>query len=381
MINRASQEGDFQSTYVKWQRLFMRANVVCALIVLATEIGMFFALWKGGLLIQPVPEYLRDFLILPSLTNALLLALSRLLTRIFAGRDRVQRYVPVLTLALMCLVVASTHFFFAVSLCTFCLPVFSTAIYGDGKMTNRTTALCLLFMLLSVAKGVLVTEPPDPYLVPEAGAALLILAASHIFCTVLIRFQREKSDRLEESYRRQIEMHDQLSRDQKTGLYGDTAFRARLGQAVEQAQSGGEQVALAVLDIDDFKQVNDTCGHARGDQVLMRLAELLRERCTGSCMPARFGGEEFAIIFTGMAGAQAVDLLAQLMRAFEAERFAFYQRAVTLSAGIAFFESGITAEALFDRADAAMYGAKADGKNRLCVYRAQCMERFGETAP
>ena len=82
-----------------------------------------------------------------------------------------------------------------------------------------------------------------------------------------------------------------------------------------------------------------------------------------------------------MAGAQAVELLAQLMRAFEAERFAFYQRAVTLSAGIAFFESGITAEALFDRADAAMYGAKADGKNRLCVYRAQCMERFGETAP
>ena len=248
-------------------------------------------------------------------------------------------------------------------------------------MTNRTTALCLLFMLLSVAKGVWVTQPPDPYLVPEAGAALLILAASHIFCTVLIRFQREKSDRLEESYRRQIEMHDQLSRDQKTGLYGDTAFRARLRQAVEQAQAGGEQVALAVLDIDDFKQVNDTCGHARGDQVLMRLAELMRERCTGRCMPARFGGEEFAVIFTGMAGAQAVELLAQLMRAFEAERFAFYQRAVTLSAGIAFFESGITAEALFDRADAAMYGAKADGKNRLCVYRAQCMERFGETAP
>ena len=367
--------GSDQSTYDKWQRLLMRANGICALIVFATEVGMFFVLWKGGLLIQPVPEYLRDFLFLPSFSNVLLLAASHWLVRRYAGHNTLQKYAPVVTLTLMCLVVSSTHFFFPVSFCTLCLPVFSTVLYGDGKMTNRTTALCVLCMLISVAKGMRVTDPPDPYLLPEAGAALLILVASYIFCTVLIRFQKEKSARLEESYRRQIEMRDQLSRDQKTGLYGDTAFRASLRQAIAQAGTG-EAVALAILDIDDFKQVNDTCGHACGDKVLIRLADLMRDICTDGCLPARFGGEEFAIIFTGVESMRVIEMTEKLRLSFAAQDFAFCLHAVTLSAGVAFAEPGMTAETLFDRADAAMYDAKAGGKNRVLAYRPACTMRF-----
>jgi diguanylate cyclase (GGDEF)-like protein len=153
------------------------------------------------------------------------------------------------------------------------------------------------------------------------------------------------------------------SRDGLTGLGNHRSFHEELRSAVELARRHGHRLALALVDLDHFKQVNDTNGHRRGDAVLVEVAQILEQVRTED-RTFRIGGDEFAILFpaTNAGGASVV---AEKIRAkVEAE-----MDVVTTSIGIA--ELGLAApdaDTLLDRADAAMYQAKRQGKNRIVVH-------------
>jgi diguanylate cyclase (GGDEF)-like protein len=153
------------------------------------------------------------------------------------------------------------------------------------------------------------------------------------------------------------------SRDGLTGLGNHRSFHEELRSAVSLARRHGQRLALAMVDLDHFKQVNDTNGHRRGDAVLVEVAQILEQVRTGD-RAFRIGGDEFAILFpaTNAGGASVV---AEKIRA----RVAAEVDGVTTSIGIA--ELGLAApdaDTLLDRADAAMYQAKRQGKNRIVVH-------------
>jgi diguanylate cyclase (GGDEF)-like protein/PAS domain S-box-containing protein len=166
--------------------------------------------------------------------------------------------------------------------------------------------------------------------------------------------------------------------DPLTGLYNRRRLEQELGRYIE-AGAGG---AVLAIDLDHFKLVNDTLGHAAGDELICRVAELLRGRLRATDLLARLGGDEFAVILPGAGPAQAVRVAEELHetlgdQARDAEP-ASPARWVTASIGIASLASGSTAAGPLVEADIAMYDAKEDGRNRTAVYDAT-LNRQGQT--
>ena len=124
---------------------------------------------------------------------------------------------------------------------------------------------------------------------------------------------------------------------------------------------------MAVLDIDHFKRINDGYGHLAGDRVLKIIAGELNRRLRKTDFMARFGGEEFVLLVPATPLEGGLQLLETLRSAVEACPFHFKGEPVTitLSAGIAEFRDGESAETAFERADQALYRAKGAGRNRI----------------
>jgi diguanylate cyclase (GGDEF)-like protein len=168
-------------------------------------------------------------------------------------------------------------------------------------------------------------------------------------------------------------MHEHLGRDELTGLCNFRLFREHLARELEHAERYGSPLSLVMVDIDDFKNYNDTNGHEAGNEVLSTMARLLAETLRRSDIPARYGGEEFVLVLPETSKTNA-ELVAERARyVIEQHPFPHRERqpggALTASMGIATYPAdGTDARALVRHADQAMYVAKARGKNQVYLY-------------
>ena len=169
-------------------------------------------------------------------------------------------------------------------------------------------------------------------------------------------------------------LEQQALTDSLTGLYNHRYFHERLRSELTRASRSHDSVALLMFDIDDFKKINNVHGHSIGDQVLVHLAEVLRETVRGSDLPCRIGGEEFSVILPSCDAGDALGLASRLatrMRALDFEPVG----EVTLSIGIAQGpEHAMNPRELVACADAAMMTAKSRGKNRIVLYDDEAAE-------
>lgn len=161
--------------------------------------------------------------------------------------------------------------------------------------------------------------------------------------------------------------------DRLTGAINRRAFDLLLDQCYRTAKRGEAPFSLAIGDIDDFKVINDTYGHDVGDLVLVAFVRLLKERCREEDIVARWGGEEFAIIFRGVNGEQHAAILERIRCAVAELRLPHGERELrfTASFGICGHQPGLGRDALLRRVDQALYAAKKSGKNCIRVSRDQ----------
>jgi two-component system cell cycle response regulator len=158
--------------------------------------------------------------------------------------------------------------------------------------------------------------------------------------------------------------------DALTGLANRRRLTAELEREVHRGERHERTFAVLMLDVDHFKQFNDTYGHAAGDAVLKRLAALLRENARDVDTVARYGGEEFTLILPETDATTAAAAAERIRRAIDADRFSPEGRDtelnVTVSVGLARFpDHGRTPERLMEAADQALYASKAAGRNRV----------------
>jgi len=176
----------------------------------------------------------------------------------------------------------------------------------------------------------------------------------------------QRVDELEGELRR-------LSNEVHTDQLTQVANRRGLIQAfgIEQAKAEREstRVALALLDIDNFKKLNDSLGHHAGDIALKSLAERAQASLRPGDMVARYGGEEFVLMLPDTPLDEAQQVLVRLQRSLSSALFNHEGKDVfvTFSAGVTLYRPGETLEAALDRADVALYEAKHTGKNRACI--------------
>jgi diguanylate cyclase (GGDEF)-like protein len=169
---------------------------------------------------------------------------------------------------------------------------------------------------------------------------------------------------------RSRQLSDALDRDSLTGLLKHSRIKEQVDAELSRAMRAKENLSVVMLDLDYFKQVNDTYGHPAGDKVIKAIAHLLRQRLRKTDAVGRYGGEEFVAVLPRCSGEEAQLLMEDVRQRFRDITFSADQHSfnVTLSVGIAAYREGVErADQLLQEADAALYRAKSTGRNRICI--------------
>jgi len=219
---------------------------------------------------------------------------------------------------------------------------------------------------------------------------LLITIFFYVIFLIIIYLLLKKMRRKEEEYTNQLEtdiarktyeiekqkntLYDQAHHDALTGLPNRVLFNDRLEHGIEQAKRHKTQIALFFIDLDHFKQINDSLGHPIGDRVLVAVTERLKAKIRKEDTLARLGGDEFTVIMDDLKEIQDVSLLAQkildvLMQPIHIEGHTLY---ISCSIGISLYPQDDTdMNNLIKYADAAMYKAKEEGRNNFQFYSSE----------
>lgn len=169
--------------------------------------------------------------------------------------------------------------------------------------------------------------------------------------------------------------------DSLTGLPNRVLFHDRLEMAIKQTRRNEEKLAILFVDLDHFKQVNDSLGHSIGDELLIEVAKRLQSLLRDSDTIARMGGDEFNILLDGFDNTESIITLVQKCIVAFKEPFTIQEQRLyaTLSIGISIYPNdGINAELLLKNADAAMYKAKTEGRNTYQFYAHEMSEKAYE---
>lgn len=233
-------------------------------------------------------------------------------------------------------------------------PVLLTELHR-GRRSNGSVVGSFMSVPLIVQGeliGVLNLSHPKPKAFGEDNLRMLILVAGQS-AAVIQRFL----------------MYEEMSRlaitDDLTGLYNRRHFLERLRSEIDRAQRYGTHFSLAMIDIDHFKEINDSHGHALGDRVLADMGNLLRKYARCSDLAARYGGEEFVVLMP-MTNPERAMMAAERFRTTISDHTFPRRKKLTASIGFASYpEDGTTSQEILKKADRALYEAKRSGRN--CV--------------
>lgn len=362
------QQGVFDDLYRKWQSRLIHTNASLILVGFICQLIGYIIVSLSHTVTIPLLDYIVYWLLLPLFCNLFFLVFGGVLLKMDSTTLSWSEFIPIIQMTGICMVFATryAHFYQTVGVLVFSLFV--------GIVFDRVSilAVSMLFSLYSAyhigmeridfnkARGV-----ADPYVDIEIVVAFGVIITAFFISRNLLRFQLEKSTIIQKAHDNEVLLQEALNRDAKTGLFSSTYFRNALEKTVDMEP---EQLILMITDIDNFKVVNDTYGHANGDIVLLRLAELLRAYFGEENCPSRFGGEEFTALVLHCDKDDMIRRAESFREAFAKQNYPFCNHPITISIGLAVWEKGWTELKLFDYADAALYQAKTQGKNCVCCW-------------
>jgi len=178
---------------------------------------------------------------------------------------------------------------------------------------------------------------------------------------------QEAEDRVKKLEQELEQASEKMHEDQLTGALNRRGMDEAMDREIKRAERQKTPISLALLDIDNFKQLNDTLGHQAGDHALVHLTSVIKETLRPTDEVARYGGEEFIIIMSETALEEAMATITRLQRELTKKFFLHNneRKLITFSAGVALRNAEESAEGVIARADRAMYQAKKTGKNRV----------------
>lgn len=356
--NIATIRDEYRRIDAKWLRMQYRLMLWLTAVTVAVEIIMFFILREIGAITASTGVYLLKYLVIPSGCNLLLYGMAALFMRSGLSNQK-KAYGVSLLIAVMAMVVYTAHSVFYALLLVFAIPMLLTTVYGDQRLTGITGLLCIVEK--AVSDLFLKWDPVEPDVlssgdsIADFGLSMALLVVFYMLCRVLIKIEREKNE-VGINLERERQRYQEAS---ITDVLTRVGNRQALRMAFQEMEIQQERrFFLAMMDLDDFKSLNDTFGHSQGDQYLRALGLVLNGIATEEVLPFRFGGDEFCVLFCGCGPEEVREICARIQRGFRKAEVHQTCREVSISIGVAEYQKGEKPAQLLDRADAALYQAK-----------------------
>lgn len=362
-------ENSLQPINEKWRKFQLKSMFCYTLLILICEFIGYFVISGLSMLECSTSKYFLKYLLFPSGCNMLLTIFAWLLSEKTKVAETAKNYITCLSMVGIAFVVSVVHCAFAGVYSVFLIPVIMTMIYGDFRLIS-VTSLCSVVLNWISAMYIRwdASKKQTADLAADFMLSLFLLGGVFVACVVIIRFEKEKQQTIAHSEQERSRLQQELLRDHLTGVYN----RLALTNALENlcAPETGS-FFIAMMDIDDFKSINDTEGHLEGDAVLRHLGEVLTKDCPDA-MPVRFGGDEFSVLFHERKREEVLSELKKVQKDF-AQYGGLCQGTLrpTLSIGLAEWQQNMLPEELMRCADEALYESKMGKKNRLTVYSSE----------
>ncbi len=253
---------------------------------------------------------------------------------------------------------------------TLMMPIMISLIYFDQKLLKCLGVFSLLFyaaLYFGLERTVL-DKPLLEFLLVECVFIVFVVMAQAVIVRAWeVREHLEQLTKSEQGLMVERAISDKLLKiEALTGLYNHKTFHEYLDSLLEQCESNGLRLQLALFDIDNFKRVNDTYGHWVGDLVLKEVAAKVAGQIGLNDFAARYGGEEFAVIFTDKSFQEAYAAAEDMRLAISQMEHPYAGgKPITVSIGLCDYQLGDGKELLFRKTDDALYTAKRSGKNKV----------------
>lgn len=348
----------------RWSRLLLRFFWIVIALSLAVELlYMFFDTELSR------KAFAAAYILKPSLSMTGTVLLAEAGIRFFPKR---QDYILISTSALLAFILSFVHSSVDYLLFFLFFPIMISIFYFQYKklLYAMANTFAVFYTLYAVNPDIHGRITP----VGLTAISLLLAVYSGIAFGVLTR-GRETLQHLRSSYESNQELlvrtilMDKLAKtDTLTDTYNHMAYHEFVENIVEQAENGRLTLHIAVIDIDNFKSVNDTYGHRAGDAVLREVSSIAKAKVGPHDFVARYGGEEFVILFTEKEFDEAYATVERIRKEVASTPHESIKGlVVTISVGLNRYIPGMGKERLFQGADAALYEAKRSGKNRTVV--------------
>jgi len=352
-----------------WRKRFSKISVMIASIVFIGELAIFFYyLFNGNIKHQEI-QYLLLRVILPSSLNGCALGAHFIIIKSDKFNERIKNYSIIYSIFILCSVVAIFHNFFNFLLVVLTLPIYLCSVFADRKLMN--SIFIATWPVTIVAMAVLFLDKvgfDTQYRISTMACCVIYIIVTYIFSMANLRTQEEQINYVYSSYLRQNELIEKLKIEPLTHLYNRSALDEAIKASVERYSVTKRAPTLALIDLDHFKNINDTYGHANGDIVLITLSNVIQNNLGGSRNAFRFGGEEFIIIFDKNTDEECYSVIQNIKDDFTNHSYDFAPGShFSLSAGIVKYREEWTAYDWFDKADDAMYTSKQNGRNMITV--------------
>lgn len=352
---------------LQWCRYIVNTGYAVSGLIILAHIIWFFA--ARDILAWPPEVYLRDYILLPAVglpATCLLISYLISLKRIPLG---LKEFLSLSLFVLFAFYLTMTHDLAKVLLCTFLLPLFASTLFSSVKITRGTMWLISASLFVLGAKWYL-SGTLDGDAIMQLFVALFLFLCAYLIARLLIRNGQNHYEALAHSDDAQKYMQEQLLLDPFTGLLNRRTFDTDLEKMWRGARNSGKTAAAAMIDIDEFKMVNDRFGHAAGDRVLLSFSRVLKSIRSDNVRVYRIGGDEFAVLFRDTTISEALGICETIREQMKGASLRDSDNhKVTISCGLAaMIPDERAASTLTSAADMALYKAKSEGRNRVVKY-------------
>ena len=361
----------FKQGYIaKWQRTSLRVCWICVVAIFGVELALFPLFLKFDRELSDIVIYVIRRIVAPSSINFF----AALATTLYSKKEDVpiskKNYLTAFCFLIIAFVLAFFHSFYTIFLLMPTIALFPTIFFYDKKVlrhiflvSNAMILLSLVIWIKDYAYGNILS------IVGVSISILLLHCIIYFFSSNIVRFIDLQDQFLANSYNRQEELIEELHIDPLTRVYNRNAFSQVLNSRIEQSKKQNSSLVLAVVDVDDFHDFNEKYGHAKGDDVLVFVADVIKDALGGNRNIFRYGGDEFCIVFNEQ-DIKTIEQLAKKICSSVASAnldFLTEELELSISMGISQYKKNMSAEDFFSEADRAMYKAKKIGKNGFVI--------------